>query len=705
MAELYGRRALLRDVVPALVGLDRTGRHRIPPPRHGYAPVLSCVGGQGSGKTAVLEALAEQYRQRVPQAYADLGADDFGVAGLAPVVAAGTPNASTISDLLFLLSFRLTKHPRDFGRALSLPRLTQGLIAVSSWQVQDTDDGIPVAVRPDELAAAGRRLDALLQDSQPDPAKRAERVAMWVNRAAQAVGPLAGLPAEMGSMVQAIVETVSVELFGQRPHRAGLAWWAARDVAPMGNAYDQLTALAMDFRGEGVKRTRSERHLLASLLADVADYYGPLRIANAVPRPLLLLDNVHTAPGAKFLDLLLAAHHDAATPRRAMRPVVVTTALGRVGGRTPDTRTMRGPIWREERPAAKEGWLLPVRLAALELDDIMFMFGAESPPPGTTQLVLRLSAGRAAIVHALVDAVIGQLRTGGAVSPAALLDTPAAGQPGTPVHAFLLERLLPDATARGRLTYFAPALDDSAAHKLSDVFPPGDGGAVPVQRAKSHLRDNHWEQRAWPGLDGPFVGDGALRVLLLHALRDLTGRTPRAGDWRDIHLRLRAHYDPQGLGRGADTHDNRYLHHSLALGDTDVVVRTLHRRFSQGDAFAWLAAVNLVCAAPHPPPGLPPPDEDAPPCLACAADGGPVPVHQAIELLVLNLWRQSAPQAVPGSAAIDSIKHQLFTLAQYSSPVPQEIFFRAHEQWPAQLSGWAQAPDLRTVVDAERSGT
>ncbi|MFH8982588.1 hypothetical protein [Streptomyces varsoviensis] len=696
MAELYGRKALLQDVVPPLVGLDHTGRRRIAPPRQGYAPVLHCVGGQGSGKTAVLEALAEQYRQRVPQAYADLAAADFGQAGLTTAVTADTPNASVISDLLFLLSFRLSQPPRDFGKALALPRLTQGLIAISSWQVQGAEDGVPAAVRPAELAAASGRLAVLLHGSQPDPQQRAERVGRWIGRAVEAVGPLAGLPAEMNTMVQAIVETISTELFGQRAHRAGLAWWAALDVAPMGDGYDHLTALAMDFRDEAVKRTRAERHLLAALLADIADYYGPLRTANAVPRPLLLLDNVHTAPGAKFLDLLLTAHHDAATARRTMRPVVVTTALRESGGTAPDTRTMRGPGWRDVRPAAKEDWLLPVRLAALELDDILYMFGTESPPPGITQSILRLSAGRAAAVHALVHAVIGQLRTGGTVSPAALLDTPAAGRPETPVHALLLERLLPDATARGRLTYYAPALDDGAAHRLSGAFPPGDAGAVPVQQAKSHLRDHHWEQRAWPGLDGPFVGHHALRVLLLHALRDLTGRAAGAGDWRDIHRQLRAHYDPQELGPGAYTHDNRYLHHSLALGESDVVVRTLHRRFAQGDALAWLAAVNLVCAAPHPPPSLPPSSEDASPCPACAAEGGPVPVHQAIELLVRNLWRQSAPQAVPDASSIDSIGLQLLTLSQYSDPAPQEIFYRAYARWPQQLRDWTQAPDLLT---------
>ncbi len=696
MAELYGRKALLREVVPPLVGLDHTGERRLSPPRQGYAPVLCCVGGQGSGKTAVLEALAEQYRQRVPQAYADLGAADFGQPGLVTAITNPSPNASVVSDLLFLLGFRLGLHPRGFGKALSLPRLTQGLLAVSSWQVAAAGDGTVVPIRPAELAAASYRLDELLRGSQPDPALRAARVAAWIRRAVEAVGPLAGLPAEMGTMVQAVVETVSTELFAQRAHRAGLAWWAALDVAPMGNGYEQLTALAMDFRGEGVKRTRAESHLLAALLEDIADYYGPLRTANNVPRPLLLLDNVHSEPGAKFLGLLLAAHHKAATPRRVMRPVVVATALREAGDEVPDTRTARGPVWRGERPETEEGWLLPVRLAPLKLGDIMFMFGAENPPPGTTQLILRLSAGRAVVVHTLVDAVIAQLRTGGTVRPEALLDTPAAGQPETPVHTLLLKRLFPDDTMRDRLTYYAPALDDAAVHQLSGSFPPNDGDAVPVQQAKSHLRDNHWKQRAWPGLDGPFVGDHALRALLLHALRDRTGQAPEAGDWRDIHRRLRTHYDPQGLGPGADAHDDRYLHHSLALGETDVVMRTLHRRFAQGDALAWLASVNLVCAAPLPPPALPPPVEDAPPCPACAAESGRVPVHQAIELLVLNLWRQSAPQAVPEETAIKSIKFQLATLAQYSEPAPQAIFFRAYEQWPGLLLDWAQAPDLPT---------
>ncbi|MEU9984096.1 hypothetical protein [Streptomyces sp. NPDC050856] len=658
-----------------------------------------CTGGRGTGKSAVLTALAEQYAQRLPQAHADLAASDFGQPGLAALAEDETANASRTSDLLFHLQYRLSRKPAEFGRKLSFPRLTQGLLAVSGWQVEG-DDNPGQAVRPEELAAAKRRLAELLRASQPDQQQRRDKAAVWVDQVVQSVGPLTGLPAAMDAMVQAMMRIVATELFSSRAHRGGLAWWTGRRVTQQGDAYDQLTELALKFRGDPEDRRLAERHLIAALLADIADHYGFLQTANGVPRPLLLLDNAHSPLGTVFLDELTRVwHEEPAGPRRTVRPVVVATALRETpplpeDGPAPSTRRASGPFWLGSRPATAAEWMLALPLAPLDLDEVKDMFEGVHPPPGAARLILRLSGGRAGIAHALVAAVARRVRLNEAITLDGLLDIPATADPGRSVSTVLLERLIPDEVARARLTYYAPGLDDTAVHRLSSHYPPQDPGGVPVQEASAHLRDNRWGRTPWPGTEGPFVGDPALRTLLLHELRGDAGRAPGAEPWRNIHLRLRSLYDPDGQGSAARRPDTRYLHHSLALGERDLVVRSLHHRFTERDAPGWLAAVNLVCAAPRPPDSLPAPSGDAAACPVCTAGGDPV--HQAVELLVSQVWELSQPLATPRAATINSIGLQLLTLAQNSGPDAQKIFFRAHEEWPRELHRWTQAPHLQT---------
>ncbi|MCE0444578.1 hypothetical protein LT493_01990 [Streptomyces tricolor] len=179
-----------------------------------------------------------------------------------------------------------------------------------------------------------------------------------------------------------------------------------------------------------------------------------------------------------------------------------------------------------------------------------------------------------------------------------LLDVPYGAKPGPSVNERLLRILIPAEVARARLVYYAPALDDSAAHQLSAHYPPGDPGGVPVQEALVQLRDDHWGRCPWPGVDGPFVGDPTLRALLLHDLRLRAQETPSGERWRNIHLLLRSLYAPDVYGGTAAVHDVRYLHHSLAIGDADTVAQALHRRLAEQDAPSWLTALNLICAAP-----------------------------------------------------------------------------------------------------------
>ncbi|MEV7546349.1 hypothetical protein [Streptomyces sp. NPDC089915] len=686
-------------MVPSLVGLGSRGSKRLRVP-DGTPLLLVCAGGRGSGKTALLGALSEQYAHRVPQAYADLGADRFGQPGLAAPGDGEAPrNASHTSDLLFYLMDGLSQKPGEFAGRLSFPRLVQGLLAITSWE----------PVRPSEMPAARHRLGELQRAGQPDQQARNERVLGWIDEVAGALPAVAGMPPGVEELVRPLLRIVATELLGARANKEGLKWWGARRVGRQGDGLAQLTELAMTFRGEAEDRGHAERHLLAALLADIADHYGWLNTVNRVPRPLLLLDNAHTPAGAAFLDELARVWHEESAGDRALRPAVVATALSQdppvpdPEDTAPSTRSAPGAFWRADRPDAPAGWQARLPLAPLTLDEVKEMFGADRPAPGTAQLIHRISAGRAGIVHALVQAVRlhPRLHDGAAAAdPPGLLDLPAGPESATTVNERILATLVPGEVARRRLTYYSPALDDQAVHRLGAGYPPGDPGGVPVLEAAAELRDGCWGSRPWPGTGGPFVGDPVLRALLLHELTALTRRTPDAEQWKHLHLRLRSFYDPHGRGTAAERPDVRLLHHSLALGEEESVVHALHRRFAEQDAPDWLAALNLVCAAPRPPRSLPPPPEYTEECSACAPRNDPV--HRAVRLLVSALWAQSPPLAAPRQDAIGTVRLQLLTLAmaQSGAPAAQKVFYRAHEEWPALLGHWRQPPHLPTYGES-----
>ncbi|MFF1370502.1 hypothetical protein [Streptomyces virginiae] len=698
MVTLYGRAAVLDAVVPSLVGLESQGAARLRIP--GGSPLLiECGGGRLTGKTALLKELSKRYAQRIPQAYADLGAADFGQPGLASLADETTANASRTSDLLFYLMDALSRKPNEFAGKLCFPRLTQGLLAVTSWQSED--------VQPAELQAARRRLAGLLRESQPDLQARNQRVSGWIGQVTQGVSAAAGLGPGVSELVGPLTDIVTTELLGPRANRQGLGWWAGRRVGPQGDGHAQLTDLAMCFRGDGGDRRRAEHHLVAALLEDMADHYTWMRLKNRVPRPLLLLDNIHTPLGVTLLDALTRAWHD--EPTRT-HPGVVAAALAQepvvpdAEGTAPSTRSAAVPYWRQDRPQTAAGWVLRLPMAQLDLDEVKEMFGDDRPEPDTAHVIHRLSAGRAGMSHALVLSVRQRIGLHEPVDHGVLLDLPLAlpldDGPTLPVYERLLRLLIPDGEARARLAAYTSALDDAAAHALdADHVPHGADGQpvaatarVPVAETKRLLRKDCWSHHPWPGTGGPFVGDPTLRALLVHDLRTRAGAAPGGGDWRGSHRRLRLLYAPGA----SDPRDACYLHHSLAIGDTDVVVRALHRRLAEQDAPGWLATLNLVCAAPHPPehPAVPAADpvEDR-----LAADNDPV--RQAVQLLVLNLWRQSHPLAHPDPRKVNAVRLQLLTLAQNSAVGPQEVFYQAYEEWPQLLNRWIQAPDLPTYGD------
>ncbi|MFB8239531.1 hypothetical protein ACFC58_23555 [Kitasatospora purpeofusca] len=655
---------------------------RLPVP-NGTPPVVECSGGRLSGRTALLAGLDARYAAHLRRASADLGRPDLGRADLPLAADDEDPtrrNASHLSDLLFHLRDELSRRPGDFGGSIAFPRLTQGLLAVTSWQ----------AVGAGESEAAAGRLESLLRETVPTGPARRARVTQWMRQTAPGPAAAAGPGAGANPLVARLVDLVTPELLGPSAHRHGLRWWSGRQVAGPGTDHVQLSELARRFRGDPDDREVAERHLMAAFLADIDSHYTWSRRMNRLPRPLLLLDNAHTPLGRPVMRTLLQVWHDEPA---GTRPGVITTVLaGEPSGpdaddTAPSTRRAGSPFWRQDRPGTAAGWTVRLPLAGLGLEEVTLMFGTEHPPSGTARVIHRLSSGRAGIAHALVEAARRAIRQRDSAEPRWLLDLPAHDAPARTVHEQLLRVLIPGERDRERLMYYSPALDDGAADLLGTKYPRTDRSPLDVQEARRLLERNHWAATAHQTVDAPFVQDRTLRALLGHRLA-----VQAAGDmptWRHLHGIVRARYAPNGAGL-----PDQALYHALAVHDTGVVVRTLHRRLAERSAADWLASVNLICSAPHPPEPVPTATATNEPCQACQY--GDFAVHQAIDRLVLNLWAQSHPLRAPTVELIDSIRLQLLTLAQYTGAADQAVFFRAHETWPGRLRRWHQAPDLPT---------
>ncbi|WP_345648345.1 hypothetical protein [Streptomyces tremellae] len=640
-------------------------------------PVLELAGGRYTGKTAITRYLYDAYSQRIPLSRVDLASPGFGHPGLAHLYepgAEGTQNASPVSDLLYYLESQLRRRPSRFGQPLEFPRLVHGLTAISGWE----------AGAPAELGAARARLDGVLT---ADRGAAPGLVETWTNAVVDAVGALTGL-ASLASAVKALVPAVTESLFRGRTNHTARKWWARQNVAPNGDGIDQLVQLAVEFRDVASGgRTRAQQYLATALLADVSDHYGPLLRFDGVHRPLVLLDNVHDRIGAEVMELLLEGHRRLAVARHRNHLVVIVTALGDGAGLPPLSGVGRGALWavpEHVEAAGPEAWWLPVEIDPVGPDEIMRMFRDTKPATRLVDVIARVSAGRAGVAHALVRATAPRIRAGDPPPAGELLDLPAAGRAGPTVAESLLRSLVPDATTRDRLIHYAPALSAPDARHLARGYPDGASGSLAADEARQRLISDHWPSPAWPRTAGPFVGNPTLRTLLLHELRALPA-------WEAIHHRLLTRLDSRHpLGPGAHSDDIRYLHHALALGSCDVVVRSLHRLYTRADACAWLKALNLVCAAPQPKGSVPPADPAG--CPACGPDG--LAVHRTIDRLVRGLWALSSPLAVPDERTISRITLDLGVLATNCPPESHAVYFDAYTTWPPLLWKPVQAPDL-----------
>ncbi|WP_267243445.1 hypothetical protein [Streptomyces sp. PR69] len=653
---LYGQRALQEDFVPRLVGLHCDGRYRVPFAYPGGAPLVHVVGGRGSGKTALLDRVYDAYNGRVPLARADLAAPGFGEAGVVDLLDDDSPNASHITHLLYLLAYRLGLDVRRFGRPLAFPRLSLGLLVVTAWRPLGGDDG---DVRPADLRRAEADLRKFITDEDSNVRHRRESLGRWFDAVSanlpQVLASVPGLDAIAGI----VLDTARHQLLKGEPDRGALAWWGDRLPPAQGYQGDSLQRLFQFVRGfrrlDGRRRT-AEEHLVAALLADIDAGYGRLRRLNRTPRPLILLDNVHTDVGRTVLGLLgVLDSPPAANGHRPTRPVVLAASLGR-GAHLPPL----DDIGATAVPAARP---LLLRIPAVDHTHIGEMLGAVDYPEHLPRLLARYSGGRAASARTLVDAALRLLQDTGVIRPRDLLD---AAVPD------LLAKLLPDEVMRDRLTLLSPARRPAARRALWTFAYPEDHTeeliAARIAEAEGY--------RSASCLDG----DRALDLLLTHRLAAKTA--PER--WRGIHLRLRSLCHPQ---------EDDYLWHTLALGRVGEVVCALHHRFTGAAPESWLTSLNGICAAPHPPEGEQPPDAGVTPLCTVCGSAGPDRVHEAIGTLTRLLWQLSDPLTLaPREDDLNSVRIALESL--YGNGADRAAYRAASADWPARLRAGAQAPDL-----------
>ncbi|WP_326799100.1 ATP-binding protein [Streptomyces sp. NBC_01808] len=655
---LYGRDAVLRELVPRMVGLHHTKRKAVRQEPRGEVPTVLLHGGHGSGRTAVLDALREAYADRVPVAAVDCAGvrdDDAAVSHTSPV-----------AELLTGLARGLSAHCPGFGR-LRLPRLLTGLVAVSAWHRGELD----------EQACARERVEALLTDCGLE--KNPERARNWPGDVLDRIGGWG--TDELGPVAAASVQLFTDRYLGFRENRAVRQWYEGLADVPTSQQDDNhvLTALCRAFHlGEGMRR-RIEVHLVEALLEDLRAAYTGWRHLNAAPRPLALLDNVHTAAGTELLDLLLARRVTAA--ERPDPLVVVAATLGEPRGdryagaarwtaaNVPGLREWR----RGGEPGDPAAGLVTLLLPPLDSDELLSMMhvGEErAVRQEVARAVHRFTGGSPLGCRIFYDALDAAPEPA-AVEPHELTRLRLAGEHVTEL---MLAALVPDAGLSSYLVLLSVAQDAAAARALAAAYLTRDHQAGAVEEARSHLRDERWPQ---PGR--PFVGDDFLRAVLVDELRRRPAdATDPPQPWPELHELLQRHHEDRGEHATA-------RHHELAAGRSAEPARWLAETLHGPATDRWLTDLWHIARAPHPPD---PAWADV--CRATASgerDGtlaGADSVARSVNRLLHAVWYAADPLSVPDAHLRGRIGRELDFLS-FEHPTGGRALYAASQDWPAAL--------------------
>lgn len=674
--ELYARDPLVRGLVPKLVGLAYDRQQTVPRQPDDDLPVVLLTGRHGMGKTAVLDALATAYEDRLPLARADLAA-----VGPTPRQMLETGNVSAVVDALVLLVEGLAPAVPQYGRR-RFDRLLPGLFAVSSWHRGDMAEQALARERIARLLTACE-----LRGDEPDVADVSDAGAAWLADVAAQLAAADG-DDDLEPVAQAVVRQFFDRHTGRRDGRTVLDWYAAQSSAG-DQGMDALVKLSLRFHRGGDFRHDVEDILVSAFLADMADAYGGWKRRVRTPRPLALLDNAHTDGGRQLVDLLLRAR--AGARARGARPdplVVVATQLGRGGGARGESADRTDRMDRADRmdlaeiadaadwcripPGRQPVALHTVTLPPLSRRDVLAMLD-RTPRALDAYLpsaLHRLTRGQPLGCRVLCDAVLHA--DGDAAHPGRLLEltTPEGG----PATEELLERLVGQAQLRDLLVLLSIARDRDAAGALATTYAQLSAEPYPADTAERDLERGLWTEG---DRSSAFVDDPFLRALLVEELRRTCAGDGARYSWQDLHGVLRDHHAALGDAGGPDA-----LRHTLATGDAQTVVDRMTGCFADWEADRWLDCLRHVATAPHPPAAdwtdhrqeIARGDHDR---LHAVTDD----VQRSVNRLLHGLWCLADTVAEPFGQACADIGRELAFLAQRHVSGHAVLTWAAQE-WP-----------------------
>ncbi|MEE1928190.1 hypothetical protein V1J52_08280 [Streptomyces sp. TRM 70351] len=547
--------ALMQPQRPALPGHRR--------------PVVVFEGAHGSGKTVLLDVLAEKIGPHIPHGRADLA----------------DPLHEDVPTTLSTLAAGLAGHRPRYGR-LRFPRLLIGLLVLQ----QDL---------------AHLDFEQAREDVRQLLAQR--RTGGWPQRFLR---DLAAGPLEVGLSAGVVSTTFQVPLRGigtvvghTFPDRAR-SWYGHRDRELPDQPIDTLVRLSRSAHDVRREEPGEVRHLAARAQVDgllceafLADLRDASRRVHTLQSPVVLLDNADTLPGRTFLRRLLDARPPLSPSDSAEPLTVVATA-------------------REELPEMADAPCAP-------LESVLDQTAPRVPAGGTPPVWLRyrLPDLSRADIQTLMDtpaaradrrlARLVHTYTGGHPQAAGLLAASAARHPEAPGGVVgLLVRPVPGAGPEEE-----PAADTAEEWLLRRLLaadgPPPEGAqwegqatAFAAGAAACREVDALWLSHQEDLVD-PAWADGVRRARLWDAagpsgtvmlrrllLRRLAARAPEDPvSWGAVYQRLAAYCRERDDLRGA-------LSYQLAEDDLPAVAGELSRLLPDMAGRAWLDLLRTVAEAP-----------------------------------------------------------------------------------------------------------
>ncbi|WP_157641031.1 ATP-binding protein [Longispora albida] len=571
-------------------------------------PIVLLTGPAGSGKTVMLREL-RRVVQHLPHAFVDTGSGRHGSA----------------LDVLTAAVFQLSLGHRKIGR-LRFPRFLLGQLVGQ----------LPLGRSPEADRARVRGLLESIKRFRRLPEEIREISARLIDIAA---------PIPDGSSDLALGGIEAALKLWRAP---GQIWWASGHQP----AVDALLELHHHLTvGTPDERREAEDRLCRAFVADLlAAYNNQLRGPDRTVSSVLLLDNAHTTPGHKVLELLARVRTYEPEPL----PLLVFAATGRL---LPQRMHTSDPVpperidlgaWRRQRTNDHwRRWFLPVQLRDLTDDEVTHWARQHQVYGGPIPLFAhRLTHGHPQGTDAVLPMVRGKLRR-------SVLDDP--GEDAT-LGAELLDTLLADIPPG----FHAPLARCAAAR---DLVPATMRAALGEEAELADRLRQLVTERLW--LTGGALHPWLRRLLLLR-LED---------DWSIVHLRLRTLYAEQKDLAGQHYHD-------LALEDTESAVRGLDAALTGTDPdgdpagpAAWLKLLHAVTAAPN---KLPRRGEASARRLLSWADAEQ-PRVRALARLTTELWIAADPLGDPEGLLYRSIATRFAELGSLLPSCSDEFFAKAEE--------------------------